>query len=299
MSTKLIPQNIIISTQNTNMIYNQEGIEYLNTLKDNCVDLILTDPPYIISKDSGMNKFVKEVAALDASGKNKKTEEEWVTFKAKKGYADDKYRENYIKYGNTSGNKYAFKTDYGEWDKQFTIEKLEEFVKLFYKKLRKGGTCIIFFDIWKLESLKRIMEEIKKTNKGNWVGFKQIRFIEWVKTNPMPLNQSRNYLTNCREVALLGVKGGSPTFNSKYDKGIYQFPIQTGKKGERHPTQKSLRLFEELIKKHSNEGDLVVDPFLGGGTTAIACKTTKRRFSGCEVEKSYYDIIQKKLSLSE
>jgi len=278
------------------MIYNQEGIECLNLLKDGSIDLILTDPPYIISKESGMNKFVKEVAELDASGKNKKTEEDWVTFKAKKGYTDDKYRENYIKYGNASGNKYAFKTDYGEWDKQFSIEKLQEFVKLFYKKLKKGGTCIIFFDIWKLESLKRIMEEIKKTNKGNWVGFKQIRFIEWVKTNPMPLNQSRNYLTNCREVALLGVKGGSPTFNSKYDKGIYEFPIQTGKKGERHPTQKSLRLFEELIKKHSNEGDIVVDPFLGGGTTAIACKATKRIFYGCEVDKSYFDIIQKKLS---
>ena len=55
MSTKLIPQNTIISTQNTYMIYNQEGIEYLNTLKDNSVDLILTDPPYIISKESGMN----------------------------------------------------------------------------------------------------------------------------------------------------------------------------------------------------------------------------------------------------
>ena len=296
MSTKLIPQNIIISNHNTNMIYNQEGIEFLNLVKDNSIDLILTDPPYIISKESGMNKFVKEVAEIDASGKNKKTEEDWVTFKAIKGYTDDKYRENYIKYGNTSGNKYAFKTDYGEWDKQFSIEKLQEFVKLFYKKLRKGGTCIIFFDIWKLESLKRIMEEIKMTNKGNWVGFKQIRFIEWVKTNPMPLNQSRNYLTNCREVALLGVKGGSPTFNSKYDKGIYEFPIQTGKKGERHPTQKSLKLFEELIKKHSNEGDLVVDTFLGGGTTAIACKATKRRFFGCEVEKSYFDIIQKKLS---
>lgn len=296
MSTKLIPQNIIISNHNTNMIYNQEGIEFLNLVKDNSIDLILTDPPYIISKESGMNKFVKEVAEIDASGENKKTEEDWVTFKAIKGYTDDKYRENYIKYGNTSGNKYAFKTDYGEWDKQFSIGKLQEFVKLFYKKLRKGGTCIIFFDIWKLESLKRIMEEIKMTNKGNWVGFKQIRFIEWVKTNPMPLNQSRNYLTNCREVALLGVKGGSPTFNSKYDKGIYEFPIQTGKKGERHPTQKSLKLFEELIKKHSNEGDLVVDTFLGGGTTAIACKATKRRFSGCEVEKSYFDIIQKKLA---
>ena len=267
-------------------VENKDGIDFLNSLDDNSIDLILTDPPYIISKESGMNKFVDEVAKLDASGKNKKTEEEWIVFKEKKGYLDDNYKTNYIKYGNTSGNKYAFKTDFGKWDKEFTMEKLEEFVKLFYKKLRKGGTCIIFFDLWKLETLKAIMERAK-TNKN---GFKQIRFIEWVKTNPMPLNQKTNYLTNCREVALLGVKGGKPTFHSKYDKGIYEFPIQGGK-SRTHPTQKSLPLFEELIKKHSNEGDLVVDPFLGGGTTAFACKNTNRRFIGCEIDAKYVDII--------
>ena len=268
-------------------VKNKDGIEFLNSLDDNSIDLILTDPPYIISKDSGMNKFVDEVAKLDASGKNKKTEEEWVVFKEKKGYVNDDYKTNYIKYGNTSGNKYAFKTDFGKWDKEFTIEKLEEFVKLFYKKLRKGGTCIIFFDLWKLETLKTIMEREKKKKNG----FKQIRFIEWVKTNPMPLNQKINYLTNCREVALLGVKDGKPTFNSKYDKGIYEFPIQSGK-SRTHPTQKSLPLFEELIKKHSNEGDLVLDPFLGGGTTAFACKNTNRKFIGCEIDAKYVDIIQ-------
>jgi site-specific DNA-methyltransferase (adenine-specific) len=273
-------------------IRHQEVIEFLNKLDDNSIDLILTDPPYLISKNSGMNTFEKEVAKIDASGKNKKTEEEWLIFKEKKKYSDDKYKGNYIKYGNTSGNKYAFKTDYGEWDKNFTIDKLNEFIKLFYKKLRKGGTCIIFFDIWKLETLKKLME----TSKTEKTGFKQIRFIEWIKTNPMPLNQSVNYLSNCREVALLGVKGGEPTFNSKYDKGTYLFPIQTGKKGERHPTQKSLKLFETLIMKHSNKCDLVVDPFLGGGTTAIACKNTNRNFKGCEVNKDYFDIIQKNLN---
>ena len=263
-----------------------DGLDFLNSLEDNSVDLILTDPPYIISKESGMNKFVDEVANLDASGENKKTEQEWEEFKKKKGYTNDDYKANYIKYGNTSGNKYAFKTDYGEWDKEFTIEKLEEFIKLFYKKLRKGGTCIIFFDLWKLETLKTIMERAK-TKKN---GFKQIRFIEWVKTNPMPLNQKINYLTNCREIALSGVKGGKPTFNSIYDKGIYEFPIQSGKK-RIHPTQKSLLLFEELIKKHTNEGDLVVDPFLGGGTTAFACKNTNRRFAGCEIDEKYINKI--------
>ena len=118
--------------------------------------------------------------------------------------------------------------------------------------------------------------------------FKQIRFIEWIKTNPQPLNSKRNYLTNCREIALLGVKGGKPTFNSSYDNAIYQFPLQGGKK-RFHPTQKSLLLFEELIKKHSNEGDTVLDTFLGGCTTALACKNTNRKFKGCEISEDYYN----------
>ena len=271
-------------------IQNKEGISFMKELPNNSVDLILTDPPYLISKQSGMNKFVKEVAQLKESGKNKKTEEEWEQFKQEKGYPDDKYKENYIKYGNTSGKKYGYKTEFGEWDKEFTIENLQEFIHLFYKKLKKGGTCIIFFDVWKLETLKRLMEQIRQTKKGNWVGFKQLRFIEWIKTNPVPLNQSTNYLSNVREVALLGVKGGKPTFNSKFDKGIYNYPIQGGK-NRFHPTQKNLRLFEELIKKHSNEGDTVVDTFLGGGTTAFACRNTNRNFKGCEISKTFYDKV--------
>ena len=122
--------------------------------------------------------------------------------------------------------------------------------------------------------------------------FKQIRLIEWVKTNPVPLNQSVNYLSNVREVAILGVKKGKPTFNSKYDNGIYYYPIESGKK-RFHPTQKNIKMFEELIIKHSNEGDLVLDTFLGGGTTAFACKKLNRRFIGSEIEKEYYDKIMK------
>ena len=126
----------------------------------------------------------------------------------------------------------------------------------------------MFFDLWKLSYLKEQLESAK---------FKQLRFIEWIKTNPQPVNSSINYLTNCREMALLGVKKGKPTFNSKYDKGIYKYPIYGGK-DRFHPTQKSLPLFEELILKHSNEGDVVLDCFLGSGTTAVASLVTGRKF---------------------
>ena len=50
---------------------------------------------------------------------------------------------------------------------------------------------------------------------------------------------------------------------------------------------------EELIKKHSNENDLVIDTFLGGGTTALACKNTNRNFKGCEIDKKYFDECKK------
>ena len=100
----------------------------------------------------------------------------------------------------------------------------------------------------------------------------------------------QDQLTNCREIALLGVKDGGPTFNSSYDNAIYQFPLQGGK-NRFHPTQKSLELFEALINKHSNEGDTVLDTFLGSGTTAIAARNTKRKFKGCEISKEYCDKI--------
>jgi len=268
----------------------QEGFEYLSTIPNKSIDLILTDPPYIISRDSGMNSHYNTVKENERMNVQEvKTQEEWLAYKTENGLTDDTKRDNYIKYGTIYGKKYCVKTDYGEWDSEFTMDVLDRFIGEYYKKLRIGGTMIMFFDIWKISELKALLDKHK---------FKQIRFIEWIKTNPQPLNSKVNYLTNCREIALLGVKGGSPTFNSKYDNGIYEFPLQGGK-NRFHPTQKSLRLFEELIKKHSNEDSVVLDTFLGSGTTAFACKNTNRRFKGCEISNEYYDKIMEILHKKE
>jgi DNA modification methylase len=263
-------------------IQNMDGFQYLESIPNNSVDLILTDPPYIISKETGMNTHYNNVKQNEENNVEfVKTEEEWETYKVENEIEDDENKEKYMKYGTIYGKKYCVKTDYGDWDSEFTMELLDQFIGEYYKKLKKGGTLIIFFDLWKITLLKDIMERHK---------FKQIRFIEWIKTNPQPINSAVNYLTNCREIALLGIKGEKPTFNSKYDNGIYMFPLQGGK-NRFHPTQKSLPLFEELIVKHSNENDLVLDTFLGGGTTAIACKNKNRRFKGCEISKEYIDKV--------
>ena len=279
----------IQNTINTD-IQNSEGLAYLESVNNNSVDLILTDPPYITSSSSGMDNLHKQIKECESKGiEFVKTEDEWNKvkdkYKTKKNMTMETMKNNYMKFGSIYGKKYSVQTDYGDWDSQFTMEILDKFIGEYYKKLRKGGTVIIFFDIWKISFLKDLLEKHK---------FKQIRFIEWIKTNPQPLNSKVNYLTNCREIALIGVKGGKPTFNSQYDNGSYQFPLQGGKK-RFHPTQKSLPLFETLIEKHSNENDIVMDTFLGGGTTAFACKNKKRQFKGCEVSKEYYDKFMKLL----
>ena len=285
MNTPTKDENKIISSDSID-VKNTDGLQYLSTITDKTVDLILTDPPYIISRDSGMNTHYNTVKKNE---ENKvgfvKTEDEWNTYKASNQIDDDSNKVNYMKYGSIYGKKYCVKTDYGEWDSKFTMDMLEKFVSEYYKKLRPGGTLIMFFDIWKISQLKELFEKYK---------FKQIRFIEWIKTNPQPLNSNVNYLTNCREIALLAVKGGKPTFNSKYDNGIYHYPLQGGK-NRFHPTQKSLKLFEALISKHSNENDVVMDTFLGAGTTAIAAKNTNRQFLGCEISTEYYDKVMELL----
>ena len=176
-------------------------------------------------------------------------------------------------------DRFRISMDFGEWDKNFT--GLEVVIKEGYRILRQGGTMICFYDLWKIETLKNLYDRNK---------FKQVRFIEWMKTNPVPINSKINYLTNAREVAVSAIKGSKPTFNSSYDNGLYSYPICAGKERTIHPTQKPLSLITDLVLKHSNEGDTVLDCFMGSGTTGVACKNTNREFIGMELDEKYFEI---------
>lgn len=180
-------------------------------------------------------------------------------------------------------DRFRISMDFGEWDKNFT--GLEIAIRECFRVLKNGGTMICFYDLWKIETLKSYLEA---------AGFVQIRFIEWIKTNPVPINSKINYLTNSREVAVLGVKKSKPTFHSEYDNGIYQYPICQDK-GRFHPTQKPLALIADLINKHSNEGEIVLDCFAGSCTTGVAAVLNNRQFIGCELDAEYYEKAVQRL----
>lgn len=165
----------------------------------------------------------------------------------------------------------------------------------FYRILKPSGTLIMFYDFWKMQELKECAEQLK---------FKQARLGIWNKTNPVPINSKVNYLSNSREFFVTFVKKSKPTFNSEYDDGNYYVPeandtyylsILHGKERTSHPTQKPLSLIEDLVEKHSNAGDVVLDCFMGSGTTGVACNNLKRNFIGVELNKEYYDIAKARM----
>lgn len=207
------------------------------------VDLILTDPPYCVSR---------------------------------------KHQLGFSNMGRAGMN-------YGDWDYNFDQKK---WIKSCASLVREGGSFIIFND-WK--NLSYMIEALVEN------GFVIKDLIRWEKSNPMPRNVNSRYVMDV-EVAIWAVKGTKGwTFNKPEDvpymKPVLKSSIVAGGKNRIHPTQKSLTIFEDLIKIHSNENDLIFDPFLGSGTTAHACKNLNRRFIGCEIEEKYYKEILKRLCL--
>ena len=181
------------------------------------------------------------------------------------------------KYGNHS-------IDFGEWDKEEIDWDL--LFKEYYRVLKDGGTLIFFFDVWKSTMIKEIAEKYK---------FRQPRICQWQKTNPVPINSKLNYLSNGIEYFFTFIKGKKPTFNSEYDHGIYRYPLCHGKERLNHPTQKPLNLITDLVKKHSNEGDLVLDTFAGTGTTGEACISLNREFILIERDENYFLLMNDRL----
>ncbi len=215
---------------------------FLRELDDGTVDLVLTDPPYGISRDTGFSNVKSGVQRL------------------------------------------AVSMDFGSWDHECI--DLNVLADCLYQVLRQGGTAIIWYDLWKLSELRAALEH---------VGFVMFRQVIWQKTNPVPLNSKATYLSNSREMAVVCVKGGRPTFHGSYDNGVWEAPIPRFNGNRIHPTQKPVDLFADLITKHSNPGDLVCDPFLGSGTTAVAAVDAGRRFVGCDIAESYVAAAKARL----
>ena len=211
--------------------------ELIKELPDKSVDLIVTDPPYLLETEGGNTSI-------------------GVEFKKIKDDLD----------------KIAEGIDYRILDE--------------YMRVMKKPNIYIWCN------KKQILEYMKYFVEKHDCSFE---IMTWIKTNPLPLCGG-NYLID-KEFCLYFRKGVklNTTFLTAFT--YWQTPInQKDKEMFLHPTCKPLKIIKMLIKNSSNENDIVLDTFMGSGTTAVACKELNRNFVGFEVEPKWCEVANNRLN---
>jgi site-specific DNA-methyltransferase (adenine-specific) len=225
-------------------IYQGDCLEILPAIPPDCVDLIFADPPYFLSND-GITCHAGRMVSV---------------------------------------NK-------GEWDRSPGPNAMHEFntrwLAACQRVLKPNGTIWVSGTAHVIHSVGFAMQQL---------GFKLLNDISWVKPNPPP-NLSCRYFTHATETVIWAAKNKKSrhTFNyelmkelagGKQMKSVWQIPApeRDEKRFGKHPTQKPVKLLERILLASSADGDLVIDPFMGSGTTAIAALRLRRAITGIELE---------------
>src|SRR5712664_4717126 len=202
----------------------------------------------------------------------------------------------------------------GDWDKSRGPESNHEFNRAWLaaaqRVLKPNGSIWVSGTAHVIHSVGFAMQQL---------GFKLLNDISWVKPNPPP-NLSCRYFTHATETIIWAAKDKKSrhTFNyklmketnrGKQMKSVWDIrpPESWEKRFGKHPTQKPVALLERILLASTNEGDLVLDPFLGGGTTLLTAFRLRRQALGCELaidsvslslRRICSDLVQINLSVS-
>jgi site-specific DNA-methyltransferase (adenine-specific) len=237
------------------ILYHGDCLEILKLLPSNSVNVIITDPPYFLSNNG----------VTCHSGKM------------------------------VSVNK-------GDWDKVESKKEMDKFNRMWLSEckrvLSKDGTMWVFGTLHNIYSIGNIIQELE---------FKLLNNITWVKSSPPP-NLSCRVFTHSTETILWFKENDKSKYYFNYNlmkeinenkqmKDVWSFGRCTKfeKRYGKHPTQKPSLLIQNLIEKHSNVDDVVLDCFAGSGTTGEACIITNRKFILIEMNEDYHSIISNRL----
>ena len=166
--------------------------------------------------------------------------------------------------------------DFGEWDKQYGKEK--DWIKAMMRLV--GNSAIIWCADKQWCNIETIFSNADFLT----------RKLIWHKSNPTVMNCDKLYVQAIENAVYAKKRGGY--YAPDYKHNVFEYPIPNMRQ---HPTQKPLSLFQELILDNTKLNDLVLDPFLGSGTTAVACKELGRKFIGIELEEKYCKIAEGRL----
>lgn len=219
----------------TNQIICGDCTTVIKTIENESIDLIITDPPYLMN-----------------------------------------YRTNH----RTKEHEYH-QPIAGDDDDSLISKIIPEC----YRVLKNNSALYMFCNSNRIDFF---VTEIKK------VCFNIKNIIVWVKPNHTA-GDLRAAFAKQHEFIILANKGRK-LFNGKRIRDVWHFPTIPENR-QLHRNQKPVELLELCVEKHSNEGDLILDPFAGVGSTLIACRNKQRRYIGIEIDFNYCKLAQQRLDL--
>lgn len=218
-------------------LYNGDCLEVLKNIPDNSVDLVVTDPPYMMTCGGGGGAFGKD--------------------------------------------KRSYHTEIDPLTKNFNLDVLDELVRILKK---------VNIYIWcSKDQLRQYIDYFED------IGCKT-DLLCWHKTNPTP-TCNNTYLSDTEYLLFFREKGAKVYGNYHTKKKYYVSPTnKDDKKLFGHPTIKPVNIIENLIINSSSENDIVLDCFMGSGTTGVACINNNRDFIGIEIDEGYFKIAENRIN---
>lgn len=268
---------VVTHTHTHTSILLGDVLEQIKVIENESIDLVVTDCPYHIVSGGCSN---------GAYGNHKEPGgifERKIVGKNKHGHILEGTKHIAL-FGILNDNDSTTYARQGKLFKHNEI-KFNEWLPEIYRVLKQNTHCYIYINP---RNLKELQIEAEK------VGFKYQQLIVWKKNNATP----NKYYLNSYELILMLRKGNAKNINNLGTKNILEVNnILGGKKT--HPTEKPVELNKILIENSTNERDIVLDCFMGTGSTGVACKELNRNFIGIEIDEKYYNIAKQRIENTE
>lgn len=170
-------------------------------------------------------------------------------------------------------------------------EKLmDEFLEETHRIIKPGGSAVVFMAIIKVESIIRLAEKHNLYYKTTGI---------WHKTNPMPRNMNLHFVNSTEAWIYFTIGARRGTFNNNgsllHDFIESSSTPASEKKHGKHPTQKPLQLMNYFVNTLTNPGDIILDPFMGSGSSGVSAVANGRKFIGIELLPHYFEISHKRI----
>lgn len=274
-----------------NKIYLGDAYELIKQIPDKSIDLIVTDPPYeFVPGGNGHSSIAQRKASSKDEIYNLDTNRTKQNIVTGGGCFGTKQRDYYSEFSETDVSKQRQEIivngDDSNDNTRFISDGISNDILKQFVRVMKKGNIYIFCNKNQLRQYFDFFDDL------GW----NLDLLVWNKTNCIP-TINNTYLANL-EYCVFARESGTPLYGS-YETKSKCYTSSCNKKDKDlflHPTIKPLPFIKNLIINSSQENQVILDPFMGSGTTAVACKELNRQFIGFELNPKFYEIANDRLN---